>query len=153
MAVKGTSIEVKNNMPDIIKGLSGKQTDALADTIGGLLESALVDKIQSGSIGGPPLSESWAEHKGHSNPWYYTGRLEGAIKYEVKDGVVNIGIIDAGSYRDGENVATVAMKLEFGSDKIPARPLFRPVAEEEFPKVEKETLAFVKDMIKKGKIM
>ena len=153
MAAQNTHIKVENNIPDIIKGLSGKQADALAETIGGMLESALVDKIQSGNVCGPPLSESWAEHKGHSNPWYYTGRLEGAIKYEIEDGVVNVGIIDAGSYRDGENVATVAMKLEFGSDKIPARPLFRPVAEEEFPKVEKETLAFVKDMIKKGKIM
>ena len=70
MTPKGTSIKVENNIPNIIKGLSGKQTDALADTIGGMLESALVDKIQSGNVGGPPLSKSWAEHKGHSNPWY-----------------------------------------------------------------------------------
>ena len=152
MTVKGTSIKVENNIPYIIKGLSGKQADALAETIGGMLESALVDKIQSGNVCGPPLSESWAEHKGHSNPWYYTGRLEGAIKYEVEDGVINVGIIDAGSYRDGENVATVAAKLEFGSGKIPARPLFGPVADEEYPKVEKEAFSYVKDLIKKEKI-
>lgn len=151
MAAQKTHIEVKNNMPDIIKGLSGKQTDAIAETIGGMLEAALVDKIQSG-VAGPPLSKSWAEHKGHSNPWYYTGRLEGAIKYEVKDGVVNVGIIDAGSYRDGENVATVAMKLEYGSGKIPARPLFRPVAEDETKNVEKEAFNYVNDLIKKEKI-
>ena len=152
MASKGTSIKVKNNIPDIIKGLSGKQAEAVAETIGGMLETALVDKIQSGNIEGPPLSKSWAEHKGHSNPWYYTGRLEGDIKYEVEDGKVNVGIIDAGSYRNGENVATVAKKLEYGSGKIPARPLFRPVADDEMKNVEKEASTFVRDLIKKGKI-
>jgi len=152
MTVKGTSIKVENNIPDIIKGLTGKQIDALGDTIGGMLKVALSDRIQSGDSSWIPLSKAWAEEKGHGRPWYFTGILGGSIDWEVKDGKVNVGIIDAGSYRDGENVATVAAKLEYGSGKIPARPLFRPVAEDEMPKVEKEAFSFVKDLIKKEKI-
>ena len=149
---KNTTIVVKNNIPKIIKGLSGKQVEALGDTIGGMLKIALSDRIQGGDSSWAPLSQSWAEEKGHDRPWYFTGILGGSIDWEVKDGKVYAGLIDAGSYRDGENIATVAHKLEYGKGKIPARPLFRPVAEESEDEIKKEALEYVKDLIKKGKI-
>ncbi len=152
MAAKNTTIKVKNNIPKIIKGLSDNQIGALGDTIGGLLEGALVDRIHSGDSSWAPLSQAWAEHKGHGNQWYYTGTLEGAIKYTRDGNTVYIGIIDAGSYRDGENIATVAMKLEYGSGNVPARPLFRPVAEENEDEITKEALDYVKGLIKEGKV-
>lgn len=152
MTVKSTSIKIENNIPEIIKGLSGKQADVFANTIGGMLKVALSDKIQKGDSSWAPLSKSWAEEKGHGRPWYYTGILGGSIDWKVENGVVSVGIIDAGSYRDGENIATVAHKLEYGFGKIPARPLFSPVANEEYPKVEKEAATFIKDLIKKEKI-
>ena len=154
MPVKNTAIVVKNKMPHIIKGLSDNQIGVLGDTIGGLLEGALVDRIHSGDSSWAPLSQAWAEYKGHGNQWYYTGTLGGAIKYTRDKNTVYVGIIDAGSYRDGENIATVAMKLEYGSGSgnVPARPLFRPVAEENEDEITKEALNYVNDLIKKGKI-
>ena len=154
MPAKNTTIVIKNNIPKIIKGLSGKQVEALGDTIGGMLKIALSDRIQGGDSSWAPLSQSWAEEKGHDRPWYFTGILGGSIDWEVKDGKVYAGLIDAGSYRDGENIATVAHKLEYGSESgnVPARPLFRPVAEESEDEIKKEALDYVKDLIKKGKI-
>lgn len=154
MATKNTTIVIENNIPDIIKGLSGKQIKSLGDTIGGMLKIALSDRIQDGDSSWAPLSQSWAEEKGHDKQWYFTGILGGSIDWEVKDGKVYAGLIDAGSYRNGENIATVAHKLEYGSgsDNIPARPLFGPVADENEKEIEKEALAYVKDLIKKGKI-
>lgn len=154
MKTKGTTITIENNIPDIIKGLSGKQVDALGDTIGGMLKIALSDGIQNGRSGWAPLSKRWVEEKGHDNPWYFTGILGGSIDWEVVDGKVNVGIIDAGNYQNGENIATVAHKLEYGSGRgnIPARPLFRPVAEENEGEIQKEAFKWVKDQIKKGKV-
>lgn len=152
MAAETTTITVENNIPKIIKGLSERQIGALGDTIGGMMEGALVDRIHEGDASWPALSDAWAEFKGHDNPWYYTGTLEGAIKYEREGGTVYIGIIDAGSYRDGENIATVAMKLEYGTSDIPMRPLFTMVAEEEQSYIVDEAMAYVNGLIKSGKI-
>lgn len=152
MAAETTTITVENNIPKIIKGLSEKQIGALGDTIGGMMEGALVDRIHEGDASWPALSDAWAEFKGHDNPWYYTGTLEGAIKYEREGTTVYIGIIDAGSYRDGENIATVAMKLEYGTSDIPMRPLFTMVAEEEQSYIVDEAMAYVNGLIKSGKI-
>lgn len=152
MAAETTTITIENNIPKIIKGLSEKQIGALGDVIGGMMEGALVDRIHEGDASWPALSDAWAEFKGHDNPWYYTGTLEGAIKYEREGTTVYIGIIDAGSYRDGENIATVAMKLEYGTSDIPMRPLFTMVAEEEQSYIVDEAMAYVNGLIKSGKI-
>lgn len=152
MVAETTTITVENNIHKIIKGLSERQIGALGDTIGGMMEGALVDRIHEGDASWPALSDAWAEFKGHDNPWYYTGTLEGAIKYEREGTTVYIGIIDAGSYRDGENIATVAMKLEYGTSDIPMRPLFTMVAEEEQSYIVDEAMAYVNGLIKSGKI-
>ncbi len=152
MPAHQSNIKVTNNMPKILKGFGDKGLDALGDVIGGMIETALVEKIHKGDSSWAPLSQAWAEYKGHGKQWYHTGTLGGAIKYTKDGNTVYIGIIDAGSYRDGENIATVAMKMEYGSGKTPARPLFRPVAEENEDEITKEAVAYVKDLIKKGKI-
>jgi hypothetical protein len=152
MPAKNTAIVVKNKMPYIIKGLSEKQIGALGDVIGEMLEEALVDKIHDGDSSWPPLSDAWAEFKGHDNPWYYTGTLENAIKYVREGTTIYAGIIDAGSYRNGENIATVAHKLEFGTSDIPARPLFSLVEEESEKDIVDEAVDYVKGLIKEGKV-
>ena len=152
MHAKNTAIVIKNKMPHIIKGLSEKQLGALGDVIGEMLEEELVDKIQNGDSSWAPLSDAWAEFKGHDNPWYYTGTLENAIKYTREGTTIYAGIIDAGSYRDGENIATVAHKLEFGTSDIPARPLFSLVEEESEKDIVDEAVDYVKGLIKEGKV-
>ncbi len=152
MPAKNTVIVVKNKMPYIIKGLSEKQIGALGDVIGEMLEEELVDKIQNGDSSWAPLSDAWAEFKGHDNPWYYTGTLENAIKCVREGTTIYAGIIDAGSYRDGENIATVAHKLEFGTSEIPARPLLSLVEEESEKDIVDEARAYIDDLIKKGKV-
>ncbi len=152
MPAKNTAIVIENKLPHIIKGLSEKQIGALGDVIGGMLEEALVDKIHEGDSSWPPLSDAWAEFKGHDNPWYYTGTLENAIKYTKEGTTIYAGIIDAGSYRDGENIATRAHDLEYGTSDIPARPLFSLVEEESENDIVDEARAYIDDLIKKNKI-
>ena len=142
-----SSVIVKNNLPKIIAGLNKWQTSKLGAAIGARLETALVERIHTGDPGWAPLSAAWAEQKGHGNQWYYTGTLESAIKYEVRDEAVYVGIVKP----EGE-VGQIAMQLEYGTSKIPARPLFGPVASENEDEIVKIATEWIKAQIALGKI-
>jgi len=145
--VGGSSVIVKNNLPKIIAGLKTWQTSKLGAAIGARLETALVERIHQGDSGWAPLSAAWAEQKGHGNQWYYTGTLESAIKYEVRDEAVYVGIVKP----EGE-VGQIAMQLEYGTSKIPARPLFGPVASENEDEIVKIATEWLKAQIALGKL-
>jgi len=151
-ATKTTTIKIKNNIPKIVKSMSSTQLDKLGARIGAQFERLLVTKIKEGDSSWAPLSAAWAEQKGHGNQWYYTGRLEGAIEYKVDDNTVYIGIIKPDTYPNGENIANVAVKLEYGTSKIPARPLFMPVYEDNQKDVVKMATEWIKALVLKGKL-
>ena len=142
-----SSVIVKNNLPKIIAGLKTWQTSKLGAAIGARLETALVERIHQGDPGWAPLSAAWAEQKGHGNQWYYTGSLESAIKYEVRDDAVYVGIV-----KPEGDVGKIAMALEYGTSKIPARPLFGPVASENEDEIVKIATEWIKAQIALGKI-
>ena len=152
MTSQTSTIKIKNNIPKIVRNLSGTQLDKLGARIGLKMEGLLVTKIKEGDSSWAPLSAAWAEQKGHGNQWYYTGRLEGAIEYKIDNHVIYIGIIKPDTYPYGENIANVAVKLEYGTSQIPARPLFMPVYEDNQKDVVKMATEWIKEMIKKGAI-
>jgi len=145
--VKASAVIVKNNIPKIIDGLNKKQMHKLGEAIGARYETALVERIHEGDPSWAPLSAAWAEQKGHGNQWYYTGNLESAIRYEIRDESVYIGIV-----KPEGDLGVIATKLEFGTSKIPARPLFAPVADEYSDEIEKLAKKWVIDSVKRGKI-
>lgn len=140
----------KNNFGKVISSISANQITPLKEQIGARLEKAFKEGIKTGDSSWAPLSPSWIEQKGHANPWYYTGRLEKAIEYEVNDDGVHVGILKHESYPDGETVASVAAQMEYGASKIPARPLFAPVFEEQVDDIIKDAAADIKKRVKEA---
>lgn len=140
------TIKVKSNIPKIINKFSGAQLTKLKHAIGARFEGALVSRIQEGDVDWAPLSEAWAEFKGHGRQWYYTGGLEAAIRYEIKGNTIYIGILG-----DGE-IAGIATKLEYGSGNIPARPLFVPVTEDNSKDIINDSVKWIENQIKACKI-
>ena len=140
----------KNNLSKVVKALDPKQMRGLKESIGLRLERAFVDRIKTGDSSWAPLSEAWAAEKGHGKQWYYTGRLENAIEYEIDGDSVHVGILKHETYPEGETVATVAAQLEYGTSKIPARPMFRPVFEEQVKGIVKDAAKDIKKRVEKG---
>jgi len=140
------TVSIKNNIPKVIDGLSTSQQKKLLNSIGVRFEGKLVEGIQHGRGEWAPLSQEWAEFKGHGKQWYHTAATEGAIKFKVEGDHVRSGWVDGGELADR------AMRLEYGTSKIPARPLLRPVFEENKDDVRKDAIDWIKDAVKKGKI-
>ena len=147
---KQVRIKSTNNIAKVAKAFNEQQMRSLKESVGLRLERAFVQRIKQGDSSWAPLSSEWAEKKGHDNPWYYTGRLENAIEYEIDDDGVSIGILSDEEYIDtGSTVAIVAASLEYGTSDIPMRPLFRPVFEEQIKDIVKDAAKDIKKRIKK----
>jgi len=140
------TVKIKNKIPKVITALSSTQQKSLLKSIGSRFERELSEGITRGDSSWAALSSEWIEEKGHARPWYYTGRTQGAIKYKLDGSKVYSGWVDGGE------VAEIAEYLEYGTSRIPARPLLRPVFEENKNDVVKEAVKWVKDAVKKGKI-
>ena len=150
---EASRVIIKNNLPKLVKSLSPPQMKSFKGAIGLRVQNALTDKIKSGDGSWAPLSPAWITAKGHRNQWYHTGQLENAIEYELNDAGVRIGVLKHSSYPDtGTNVAVVAASLEYGTSKIPARPLFGPVFEDQADDIIDAAAADIKERVKKAKI-
>ena len=150
MTAKHVKVTVKNNLSKMVKSLNPTQMKGLKESVGLRLELAFVDQIKYGDPSWAPLSAEWAAEKGHDEPWYYTGRLENAIEYNIEGNAVHVGIMEHETYPEGETVATVAASLEYGTLQIPERPLFRPVFEEQVKDIVKEAAEDIQKRIEKG---
>ena len=145
----------KNNFGKVASQFSTAHQKKLLMAVGMRVQKAFVVRIHNGDPSWEPLSEAWAEKKGHGRQWYYTGRIEEAIEFIVEGNKVRIGIIKHETYPDtGSSVAAVAAALEFGSPSqgIPERPLFRPVFNEQIDDIKKDAIQDIKKRIKAGKI-
>lgn len=143
----------KNNFSKIAAELNPRQMKGLKESIGLRLERAFVDRIKEGDSDWPPLSSDWAEKKGHGKQWYYTGRLEQAIEYEIDGDGVHVGILKHEAYPEtGSTVAVVAASLEYGAPtrNIPERPLFRPVFEEQVKDIIEDAAEDIRKRVEKG---
>jgi len=141
----------KNNFAKIAATLNPQQMRGLKESIGLRLERAFLQRIKDGDSMWAPLSPGWAAKKGHGNPWYHTGHLENTIEYDIEGDEVHVGILKHEAYPEtGSTVAVVAASLEYGTRHIPARPLFRPVFDEQVKGIVKDAAKDIKKRIKKG---
>jgi len=153
MSATASRVIIRSNISKVVAGFSQSQMKSLKTSIGLRLQTAFKDRIKEGDSSWAPLSAAWAEKKGHGNQWYYTGRLEKAIEYEIDNAGVRVGVLKHETYPDtGENVAVVALKLEYGSGRVPARPLFRPVFEDQIKDIVADASADIEARIKKARI-
>ena len=149
---KQVRVKSTNNIAKVAKAFNATQMRSLKESVGLRLERAFVQRIKQGDSSWAPLSSEWAAQKGHGKQWYYTGRLENAIEYEIDGDGVRVGILKHESYPEtGSTVAVVAASLEYGAPtrNIPARPLFRPVFEEQVKDIVKDAAKDINKRINK----
>jgi len=111
--------ELLRDIPDIL--------DRAGARAGAFLTAKLVERIDVGDPRWPPLSAWWAAKKKSSKIYIHTGELRALLTYRVEgEGLrraVKVGIFDC-------EKAAILAKLEYGHERIPERPLMRPVADE-----------------------
>lgn len=61
--------------------------------------------------------------------WEATGLLKNSIVYRKRNGYYMVGIDPYKKYKNGVRVLDVAKCMEYGTSRMPARPLFRPLFE------------------------
>lgn len=146
-----STVRIVSHLPDVAKVFDSNQMKALKTSIGIRLQKALKERIVQGDSSWTRLSQMWIEKKGHANPWYYTGQMGKVIGYEVTDSGVRVGVIKHNTYPEtGESVASVAIKLEYGTSIIPARPLFEPVFQDETKGIVNDAAKDIASRIKKA---
>lgn len=71
---------------------------------------------------------AWKRKKGLStNIWESTGYLKLNIGYNIHTKYIELGVNPSAKYKGGNSVLQVARWLEYGTKKMPERPLFRPI--------------------------
>lgn len=133
------------------KGKFEEYQPEFADYIAGLIQKDLVDTIETQSLSSKwkPLSPSYIASKKkrglHTEIWKATGNMESSIyKINRKDRVL-IGVTGARKYPGTNNtLLEVARYLEYGTSKMPARPLFRPIVDKYTKNVAKYWRKFLK---------
>lgn len=153
MTQQASHVVAKNKFPEIAASLNPKQMKGLKESIGLRLERAFKERIKEGDASWAPLSAKWADKKGHGKQWYHTTRLENAIEYAIGKDSVHVGILKHEQYPEsGSTVAVVAASLEYGAPtrNIPARPLFRPVFDEQVKNIVKDAAEDIMKRVKKG---
>lgn len=92
--------------------------------------------IQSQDLGWTPLSERTIELKGGDDTIYVeTGALMNGlvvrrVKSSVKGSTIYVGASPWKRHPNGMKMSDLMVWLEYGTDKIPPRPLVRPTFEE-----------------------
>lgn len=78
-----------------------------------------------------PLSVPYVRYKKTHNlslkTWEATGLLHDSIIYRKRNGYYIVGIDPNKRYKNGAKVIDIAKCLEYGTSKMPPRPLFRPI--------------------------
>lgn len=109
--------------------------DAFKDKLredGDLLVEKIKGHIISQDLGWTPLAESTERKKGGSMIYVESGSLLNSIQAkEVQgNGDLSIQVGAEGGHPSGEDASQILEWLEYGTHKIPPRPLIRPTYEE-----------------------
>lgn len=99
---------------------------------GNLLVETIKGHIASQDLGWTPLAESTQRKKGGSMIYVESGSLMGSIKAKEVSGGGNLTIqVGAeGGHPSGESASQILEWLEYGTHRIPPRPLIRPTYDE-----------------------
>ena len=144
----------------LLKNLEKKLAPYMDGTLyekGEFVLKRLHEHIENQDLNWTPLSERTVELKGGSTTIYFeTGQLKDGLvvrrlKSDVKGSTIIIGASPWKTHKpSGEKMSNIMMWLEYGTDKIPPRPLIRPTYDEIKPLLEKEWKQVLKDFIDKG---
>lgn len=107
-----------------------------ADHIASLIQKDIVDAIENQTLESKwkPLSPNYLDKKKKSGLstkiWKATGNMQDSIYKINRKNKVLVGVTGSRKY-PGTNrtLLQVARELEYGTSKIPARPLFRPIVD------------------------
>tara|TARA_R110002020_G_scaffold54690_5_gene152280 strand:- start:6576 stop:7121 length:546 start_codon:yes stop_codon:yes gene_type:complete len=100
-------------------------------TIGKKLKQIIKDHIKNSDLGWEPLADSTRDRKGHGRPWYDTGAIYNNIDIITKGTNVFVGVRPGVMHPKGKRTLTaVAASMEYGTNKMVARPLFLPSSKE-----------------------
>lgn len=143
----------------VLQGLSVNIFPAFKAQIeedGNLILKALVDHIDAQDLPWTPLSERTIELKGGDTTIYVeTGYLKDNLQVRRVKSVAN-GItlfIGASAWKrtpDGVKLSDLMIWLEYGTDKVPPRPLIRPTWDEVEPLIKDNWRDLLQDFIETG---
>lgn len=135
------SVKRTDNIPHLIENLS--RIIYIAASKGGFhLQRSLKVKIRDGDPSWTALADSTIAAKGSSQAWVDTGELRGEITLNVIEGLPTVCHVGIFNHMKG----TIATYLEYGTDVIPERPLFRTVWLEE----KDATTVIVRQSLREG---
>ncbi len=130
---------------------------AYVDTAGQLYLDKVLSHIDSQDLGWTPLSEHTIAVKGGSSTILVeTGFLRGgiqAISVSSSDTAYSIfvGAMQGINHPSGMPLSDLMMWIEYGTDRMPARPLIRPSWDEVKDQVTKEALKLLQNSVMSGR--
>lgn len=143
----------------VLQGLNVRLVPAFRAQLekdGELVLKTLLDHIDSQDLPWVPLSERTIQLKGGDSTVYVeTGYLKDnlqvrRVKSSSKDLTLFIGASAWKKTPDGVKFSDLMIWLEYGTDKMPPRPLIRPTWEEVQPILRDNWESLLKDLIEKG---
>lgn len=123
-----------------------------AEYVSELIRKDLVNTIESQSRSSKwaPLSTRYLDHKKSSGlstkTWKATGNMVESIYLINKKDKILIGVTSSRKYpNSNQTLLEVARYLEYGTSRIPARPLFRPIVSNYYRNTSKHWSNFMKN--------
>ena len=121
-----------------LRGLSNNMTSvftAVVDKDGEMIRERLVGHIDSQDLGWTPLADSTVILKGSSKIYVETGTLKNNLKVRKISAPsmgysIFIGANPWTTNKDGTKLSDLMIWLEYGTSRMPARPLIRPTWDE-----------------------
>ena len=121
-----------------LRGLSKNMTSvftAVVDKDGEMIRERLVGHIDSQDLGWTPLADSTVILKGSSKIYVETGTLKNNLKVRKISAPsmgysIFIGANPWTTNKDGTKLSDLMIWLEYGTSRMPARPLIRPTWDE-----------------------
>lgn len=108
----------------------------LIDKFMNRMKSGLINHIISDDLGWIKLSGYTIRNKGHAAKLIHSGLLISSITTWTKSKAGYVGIKPSVREKNGTKVAEVARRQEEGYGRIPARPLWKPTAEEVYAEMK-----------------
>ena len=130
----------------------GSFKEAIKDKLredGDLIVDSIKNHITAQDLGWTPLAESTLKKKQGTMIYVETGQLLNSItQRDSNTGDMSIEIGAEGEHSSGISNDMLLTYLEYGTNKIPPRPLIRPTFEEYQNKSKNDWISFLKDLLR-----